>query len=244
MPNNNAKQQNNNAKIMNEYVVYDVMRFTPTNPPIIRNISNTNLPEIRHFINQTKTNQKPTNFVKYTTKSSQGKNINQSLFLISKDPMVIGIIRLGLKTYADKFFIKVGKITDNYYGLIKIYEYLLKAKNDYEEKDNKHSEAIQVFINHLFDLIKSIEQHLTRQAILEANKPVKKNGFMKGLGNRVRKVFYGSKTPTQNASVLAEAFRNPKVLTKDQMVRKIMTKLRKMTKPQLKHLSTKLNKST
>jgi uncharacterized coiled-coil protein SlyX len=48
---------------------------------------------------------------------------------------------------------------------------------------------------------------------------------------------------TPNTSASTEAFRNPKVLTKDQMVRKIMTKLRKMTKPQLKHLSTKLNTS-
>jgi hypothetical protein len=39
-----------------------------------------------------------------------------------------------------------------------------------------------------------------------------------------------------------EHFRNPN--TKDQMIRKIMTKVRLMTKPQLKRLLTKLNKLT
>lgn len=38
-----------------------------------------------------------------------------------------------------------------------------------------------------------------------------------------------------------ESFRNPKVLTKDQIIRKIMTKLRKVSKPQLQRLMTKLN---
>lgn len=41
---------------------------------------------------------------------------------------------------------------------------------------------------------------------------------------------------------LVNGFRNPKVLTKDQLIRKIMTKVRLMTKPQLKRFLTKLNK--
>lgn len=41
-----------------------------------------------------------------------------------------------------------------------------------------------------------------------------------------------------------EGFRNPNVLTKDQMMRKIMTKVRLMTKAQLKRFLTKLNKLT
>lgn len=35
---------------------------------------------------------------------------------------------------------------------------------------------------------------------------------------------------------------NPKDMTKDQMIRKIMTKARQMTKPQLKRLLAKLNR--
>lgn len=39
-----------------------------------------------------------------------------------------------------------------------------------------------------------------------------------------------------------ESFRNPKVMTKDQMIQKIMTKVRQMNKAQLKKLLTKLNR--
>jgi hypothetical protein len=39
-----------------------------------------------------------------------------------------------------------------------------------------------------------------------------------------------------------ENFRNPKVMTKDQMIRKIMPKVRQMTKPELKRFLAKLNR--
>ena len=67
--------------------------------------------------------------------------------------------------------------------------------------------------------------------------------------NRKSKQFYFNKwdkssTNTRKEQFINHTFKNPKVMTKDQMIQKIMTKARQMTKGELKKLLTKLNKQT
>jgi len=76
----------------------------------------------------------------------------------------------------------------------------------------------------------------------KANLMKKRNA---AINNRINKLNYTiAQLNTDIKRHPNEGFRNPKVLTKDQMIRKIMTKVRLMTKPQLKRLLTKLNKLT
>ena len=146
------------------------------------------------------------------------------------------------------------------YSKIALTKYFL-SKHGIESFKIPHSRKLltENQVNRLFGKTPYIEHIKKIRNILERRTQIKNNNknYYKKMNNlksefntHVGEMIINSSSPKIYFHPISEfvrklgpeGFRNPKVLTKDQMIRKIMTKLRKMTKPQLQRLMTKLNK--
>jgi len=125
------------------------------------------------------------------------------------------------------------------YGLQNHFSFILKL---YKESQNAYNAFMKYIDKHG---TKNIPNNLPEKIKMQ-NTDRKYKEVMMSLNKNTRKnvlelinKFEASQSSKNNH---IEQFRNRKVLTKDQLIRKIMTKVRLMTKPQLKRFLTKLNK--